>query len=63
MQKVNKRKKWSRPNLIILARVKPEEGLLDWCKGGPGGPWGNLGGCEVMDEFGGCPGCDSTAAS
>ena len=40
MRKGNKKKKWERPKLIVLARGNPEENVLAGCKnsGGASGP-------------------------
>ena len=36
MRKGNKKGKWSKPKLIVLARGKPEERVLAYCKADPG---------------------------
>lgn len=59
------KKKWKRPELIILVHKRPEEAILLDCKATTGGGLqsGVDGGCE--DDFGGgyCVKCDSVVAS
>ena len=53
---------WSRPQLVAIARSKPEEAVLIVCKGAPGGngPSANDGGCLVP---GTCAVCEATGGS
>jgi len=60
MEEKNK-KKWLQPQLTVLVRRKPEEGILATCKVGPtgGGPneldWGCIewvGWCSECDKYG-----------
>ena len=43
-------KKWAKPKLIALVRIKPEEAILQYCKSGPAeglsGPGSEDGGCS-----------------
>ena len=43
------KKAWFKPELIVLVRGKPEEGVLTACKlaSVPGGPFGNNGWCDI----------------
>ena len=42
----NKKKIWTEPNLTVLVRRKPEEGVLDFCKvAGHDGPGAAIGTC------------------
>jgi len=44
-------KKWQQPQLIILARSKPEEAVLASCKGVGGGPRLTLSSCaDTVDR-------------
>jgi hypothetical protein len=40
-------KVWSRPELIVLVREKPEEAVLLFCKGNPPGPNSSFGSCSL----------------
>ena len=53
------RKKWNRPELIVLLRMRPDEAVLANCKG-PGGQSPDYRNC--LDE-GGDPACSSTNIS
>jgi hypothetical protein len=59
------KKEWTKPELIVLVRSKPEEGVLSACKnyqGVPanGGPASANGGCTVIT----CArACDAPSAS
>ena len=59
----DKKKTWTEPELIVIVRGKPEEGVLWLCKDefSGGGSGGQNGGCWA--EVGGCLSCDSSAGS
>jgi hypothetical protein len=54
------KKRWEKPQLTIIVRGKPEEGVLLACKGGGSGPDVALGSC---DSIFGCGQCDALTAS
>lgn len=60
-----RKKAWSEPELIVLVRSKPEEAVLDACKGMrfsniTGGPEGRATGCNIRTA---CTVCSTTASS
>ncbi len=56
-----KKRQWEKPELIVLASSKPEEGVLANCKGGtPSGPENNESNCSWD---GGCGQCNMLGAS
>jgi hypothetical protein len=58
------RKEWSKPELIVLGRSKPEEAVLVACKGAlsPDGPgFQFVSGCGLAQDF--CPDCSAYQAS
>jgi len=56
------KKKWKKPELVILARGKREESVLTACKYNPTGPTGNNATCRDMEQ-GWCDACWNIAAS
>jgi hypothetical protein len=48
------KKQWTKPELIVLVRSKPEEAVLTTCKGGTAGPAADDFACR---EGGFCNGC------
>ena len=58
---MNKKKLWIKPELTVLVRRKPEEGILQACKGySQTGADNYFDGCWVVST---CWGCFSTAGS
>jgi len=57
------KKRWVQPELIVLARGRPEEGVLDFCKYsfGDSGPVDLHSNCNGEAEF--CYYCDENQAS
>lgn len=58
------KKKWRTPQLIVLVRGKPEEGVLSLCKsnsGGPADPAGQWSVCGTHNPQGQEYGCDFPA--
>ena len=56
------KKSWSEPELIVLVRGKPEEGVLTNCKSEAipeGGPYVGAGGCGKFGGGGCCVECSS----
>jgi hypothetical protein len=48
-------KKWSKPELIVLARSRPEEAVLAACKNSSeAGPGYTYSGCVLLNEKGKC---------
>jgi hypothetical protein len=48
----NLKKKWQKPELIVIARSNPEEMVLAWCKGIGGDYYNSLvGGCAEQQIF------------
>jgi hypothetical protein len=59
-------KKWSKPELIVLARSRPEEAVLDQCKSWTdAGPGYTHNGCRTLNKPGNCTsiGCQLGPAS
>ena len=59
----NKKPKWGKPRLIVLARGEPGEIVLNVCKGyiNQGTPSTGFGSCESSHQ--GCGPCDSQPES
>ena len=58
------KKQWTKPELIVLVRSKPEEAVLAACKVRPGnGPDCNDSTCYAVGQCGGGNVCISWAAS
>jgi len=50
-----KKKKWIQPELVVLVRRRPEEGILNGCKGyDQGGADDEYEGCWVVDTCWAC---------
>ncbi len=61
-KKLQAKKEWTKPELLVLVRNKPEEAVLVICKFSGGGvPTSQAGGC--MREFYGCSNCDTIGTS
>ena len=58
-------KTWSKPELIVLVRGKPEEAVLETCKGD--GNWTGAnsadGDCQIWQPVVACVACRGAAAS
>ncbi len=56
MEQQSLRKVWTTPELIVLVRNRPEEGVLAACKvtGNPGGINSTWNGCTIEVEVGVC---------
>jgi len=55
----NKRKQWEKPQMIVLGRSKPEEGILAACKSTDGSPPGPASKCNPQNP----PNCRTIADS
>jgi hypothetical protein len=53
-------KTWQKPQLIVLVRSKPEEAILQACKGVGSGPYDYDQGCTAVPV---CGYCDQTTQS
>ncbi len=65
MEKLEAKKAWVRPELIVLVRGKPEEAVLGTCKSGlTGGPLDVFNACWANIDFPICTiGCDTINVS
>ncbi|MCI0475157.1 MAG: hypothetical protein L0Y55_02830 [Anaerolineales bacterium] len=58
------KKEWTKPELLVLVRSKPEEAVLGFCKGGSfaTSPFPDDSNC-IGDGNGRCTACNTTSAS
>jgi len=61
----NEKKEWKKPELTILVRTRPEEGILASCKNATAAadPSNLNANCFQNDGSGGCIDCSSTIGS